>query len=69
MYNTSILIDLLFAGTRQRVLAVLPRSEQGNQMRYQANRGCPLFDDLASLFRKTHGASMLLHEALAPLHT
>ena len=97
-------MDLLFGGTRQRVLAVLLlepdagfhlrelarltdthagtlgreldkltdtglvlRSEQGNQVRYQANRGCPLFDELAAIFRKTHGAAALLREALAPL--
>jgi len=43
------------------------RSEQGNQVRYQANRACPLFDELAAIFRKTHGAAALLREALAPL--
>ena len=104
MSNSTALMDLLFAGTRQRVLAVLLlqpgeafhlrelarltgshagtltreldklteagvllRSEHGNQVRYQANRACPLFDDLASIFRKTHGAAAVLAEALAPL--
>ncbi len=43
------------------------RSEQGNQVRYQANAQCPLFPELASMFRKTHGMVPLLREALAPL--
>jgi predicted nucleotidyltransferase len=103
MSNISALMDLLFAGTRQRVLAVLLlqpaegfhlrelarltashagtltreldklteaglllRSEHGNQVRYQANRGCPLFEELAAIFRKTHGAAAVLREALTP---
>ena len=97
-------MDLLFPGTRQKVLAqlllqpdasfhlrelarltgshagtlareldklggagLLVRSEQGNQVRYRANRDCPLFEELASMFRKTHGAAAALREALAPL--
>lgn len=104
MSNTITLMDLLFAGTRQRALAVLLlqpaegfhlrelarltasnagtlmreldkltdaglllRSEHGNQVRYQANRACPLFEELAAMFRKTHGAAAVLREALAPL--
>lgn len=104
MSNTSPLMDLLFAGTRQRVLAqlllepdadlhlrelarltgshagtltreldklteagLLQRTEQGNQVRYRANRDHPLFEDLAAIFRKTHGAAAVLREALAPM--
>ncbi|MBK6333982.1 nucleotidyltransferase domain-containing protein [Thermomonas sp.] len=104
MSNTTALMDLLFAGTRQRALAVLLlqpgegfhlrelarltasnagtlmreldklteaglvlRSEHGNQVRYQANRACPMFEDLAAIFRKTHGAAAVLREALSPL--
>lgn len=104
MSNINALMDLLFAGTRQRALAVLLlqpdegfhlrelarltasnagtlmreldklteaglllRSEHGNQVRYQANRACPLFEELAAIFRKTHGAAAVLREALAPL--
>lgn len=61
------------AGTLTRELGKLAdtglvlRSAQGNQVRYRANRDCPLFDELAGLFRKTHGAQALLAEALAPL--
>jgi len=30
------------------------RSEQGNQVRYQADARCPLFAELAAMFRKIH---------------
>ncbi|WP_246071996.1 nucleotidyltransferase domain-containing protein [Marilutibacter aestuarii] len=43
------------------------RSEQGNQSRFGANRASPLFDDLAALFRKTHGVVPVLRDALAAL--
>ncbi len=46
---------------------LLLRSEQGNQVRYQANTADPLFGDLAALFRKTHGVVPALREALTPL--
>ncbi|MGN6826691.1 nucleotidyltransferase domain-containing protein [Paucibacter sp. M5-1] len=61
------------AGTLARELdkltqtGLLLRAEQGNQVRYQAHTRHPLFDDLASLFRKTHGVVPALREALAPL--
>jgi predicted nucleotidyltransferase len=43
------------------------RTEQGNQVRYQADRGDPLFEDLAAMFRKTHGVVPVLREALVQL--
>lgn len=46
---------------------LLRRTELGNQVRYQANRECPVFDELAGLFRKTSGAAALIAEALQPL--
>lgn len=61
------------AGTLGRELdkltesGLLLRGEQGNQVHYRANRDCPLFDDLAAIFRKTHGVVPTLREALAPL--
>lgn len=104
MNNSLSLVDVLFAGARQRVLAVLLqqpesdfhlrelarltgshagtltreleklsqaglllRTEQGNQVRYQANRACPLFDELAAIFRKTHGVVPTLRNGLALL--
>ncbi|WP_282244470.1 nucleotidyltransferase domain-containing protein [Stenotrophomonas sp. PS02300] len=61
------------AGTLARELdkltgsGLLLRSEQGNQVHYRANRACVLFDDLAAMFRKTHGVVPVLRDALAPL--
>ena len=61
------------AGTLARELdkltqaGLLLRSERGNQVLYQAQTLHPLFDDLAALFRKTHGVVPALREALAPL--
>ena len=46
---------------------LLLRKEQGNQVRYQANRQCPVFPELASLLRKSTGAAEVLAQALAPL--
>lgn len=46
---------------------VLLRNQQGNQVRYQANRQCPVFPELAGLMRKTTGAALLIADALAPL--
>ena len=61
------------AGTLARELdkltgsGLLQRSEVGNQLHYRANRDCFLFDELAAIFRKTHGAVPALRAALAPL--
>lgn len=61
------------AGTLGRELdkltdtGLLLRREQGNQVRYQANAQCPLFAELAAMFRKTHGMVPALREALTPL--
>jgi len=58
------------AGTLHRELAklaeagLLLRERQGNQVLYQANRACPVFDELAGLFRKTSGAVSVLQSAL-----
>lgn len=46
---------------------LLLRHAQGNQVRYQANRQCPVFPELAGLMRKTTGAALLIGQALAPL--
>jgi predicted nucleotidyltransferase len=46
---------------------LLLREPIGNQVRYQANRDCPVFEELASIFRKTEGLADVLREALAPL--
>lgn len=46
---------------------LLQRTRQGNQVRYQANRDCPVFAELAGLFRKTSGVVSVLAEALQSL--
>lgn len=60
-------------GTLNRELAklaqagVLLRQQVGNQVHYQANRSCPVFDELAGLLRKTAGLAAVLVDTLAPL--
>lgn len=39
----------------------------GNQNHYQANRDCPIYEDLANVLRKTSGLSDVLTAALMPL--
>ncbi|HSQ21760.1 MAG TPA: nucleotidyltransferase domain-containing protein [Coriobacteriia bacterium] len=46
---------------------LLTRSVSGSQVRYQADRSCPLFEELAGIFRKTTGLADVLREALEPL--
>jgi predicted nucleotidyltransferase len=61
------------AGTLHRELSklaeagLLIRERRGNQVLYQANRACPVFEELASLFRKTSGTVPALQEALRDL--
>ena len=62
------------AGTLHKELArlaaagLLLRKEQGNQVRYQANRQCPVFPELAGLLRKTTGAAEVLSQKLESLN-
>lgn len=53
--------------TRLAEAGLLLREEQGNQVRYRANRQCPVFSELAGLFRKTTGLAGVLANALQPL--
>jgi predicted nucleotidyltransferase len=46
---------------------ILQRSAAGNLVRYQADRTCPIYDELAGIFRKTSGLADVLRDALAPL--
>jgi predicted nucleotidyltransferase len=61
------------AGSLHRELRVLTeaglllREPAGNQVRYRANRACPIYAELAGIFRKTAGLADQLREALAPL--
>lgn len=61
------------AGSLHRELKLLTetglllRTTAGNQVRYQAARDCPIFDELAGIFRKTAGLADVLRELLFPL--
>ena len=63
------------AGSLHRELKLLTeaglllRTTAGNQVRYQANRNCPIFDELAGIFRKTAGLADVLRELLTPLQS
>lgn len=46
---------------------LLLREETGNQVLYRANRACPIYEELAGIFRKTIGLADILREALLPL--
>lgn len=46
---------------------LLVRAQVGNQVFYQADRSCPLFDELASIFRKTTGLATLIRENLGAI--
>src|SRR5450759_986912 len=44
---------------------VLRRQDAGNQVRYNADRNCPIFEELASILRKTSGLVDVLAVALS----
>jgi len=46
---------------------LLIRGQQGNQVLYQADRSCSIFEELASIFRKTIGLGSELTTALEPI--
>ena len=58
------------AGTLHKELArlaqagLLTRERIGNQLRYAANRQCPIFEELASILRKTSGLADIVLDAL-----
>lgn len=61
------------AGTTNKELrrlaeaGLLLREKQGNQLLYQANTDCIVFNELAGLLRKTSGLADVLAEALLPI--
>lgn len=61
------------AGTINRELRMLAEAElliretQGNQVHYRANTDCVIFEELASILKKTSGIADVLTEALLPL--
>ncbi|MGA2270963.1 MAG: nucleotidyltransferase domain-containing protein [Bryobacteraceae bacterium] len=46
---------------------ILVRTVEGRQTYYQANRECPVFDELHGLIRKTFGVAQVLRDGLATL--
>lgn len=46
---------------------VLLRKRIGNQVHFQANPACPIYEDLRNILKKTVGVADVLREALAPL--
>jgi predicted nucleotidyltransferase len=46
---------------------IISRKASSNQVQYQANRDCPIYQELAGIFRKTSGLADILRAALAPL--
>lgn len=61
------------AGSIHRELKVMAesglliREQVGNQVLYHANQSCPIYQELAAIFRKTIGLADLLHDALEDL--
>ena len=61
------------AGSIHRELKVLAdsgllyREHSGNQVFYQANQACPIYSELAAIFRKTIGLATILHDAMQDL--
>lgn len=48
---------------------LLLREPVGNQVLYQANKACPIYENLASIFRKTLGLVNVLQSALQSIET
>lgn len=61
------------AGTLVRELnalaeaGILVRKHMGNQVHFQANPACPIYEDLRNILKKTVGVADVLREALVPL--
>jgi predicted nucleotidyltransferase len=61
------------AGTLVRELnalaeaGILVRRHVGNQVHFQANPACPIYEDLRNILKKTVGVADVLREALVPL--
>jgi len=46
---------------------LLLRRRSGNQVHFQANSACPIYEELRSILKKTSGLADVLHDALEPL--
>jgi predicted nucleotidyltransferase len=47
---------------------LLHREQQGNQVLYQVNKACSIYEELAAIFRKTVGLAFVIRDALLPLY-
>jgi predicted nucleotidyltransferase len=52
---------------RMEAAGILTRSKLGNQIHFQANPACPLYEELVSIVKKTVGVVDVLVETLAPV--
>ncbi len=50
--------------TRLAEVGLLKREKRGNQLLYSAERSCPVFEELASILRKTSGVADVIAGAL-----
>jgi predicted nucleotidyltransferase len=71
-YQRQIIRSLqLGSGAVQRELeqlvasGILTRTTEGRQTYFQANRGCPVFEELRGLVRKTFGVAQVLQDGLS----
>jgi len=46
---------------------LLKREKRGNQVLYSADRSCPVFEEVASMLRKTSGMADVIRDALSPV--
>jgi len=46
---------------------LLRRGQKGNQVLYQVNNACSIYEELASIFRKTVGLAFVIRDALLPI--
>lgn len=53
--------------TKLAEAGLLVKEPQGKQVYYRANTDCPIFEELASILRKTSGVADVLAELLRPL--
>lgn len=52
--------------TRLAEAGILESEKRGNQRLYRANKHCPIFTELAGIFRKTSGLADIIAQALTP---
>lgn len=55
--------------TRMAAAGLLTVKNSGNQIHYQANPACPIFDELVGIVHKTFGIADVLRVTLQPIQT